>query len=393
MALRSERDRSPRGKGHAIPQPGLAPNFPLGPPTSRPWREGAITRVNELDAILRWLVQQPDVPAPETLVQAVDRHLGIAREAAQSDHHVWRSLTGATLERAASNIDAAEAHLLRIAGDDYLRGQMPSFLAHVGRHLAQSDPRRVAIEEIATSPAAPKGRAVLNGFSSSPAITDQQRNRIVAAVRAASSEAVREQLRACSFRNVLVVTALILMLLASGVALLGFLDPARVPLCFSPSQDGSITVVCPTATSKEEIPTAQAGTGTTPEQSLSDIDDVIRATADPFDVFTVEALGLVAAALASAVALRGLRGSSEPFGLPLALALLKLPSGALTAVLGLLLMRGGFVPGLSALDTSAQILAWAVLFGYAQQVFTRLVDQQAHTILDSIRSKRTKPED
>jgi hypothetical protein len=46
-------------------------------------------------------------------------------------------------------------------------------------------------------------------------------------------------------------------------------------------------------------------------------------------------------------------------------------------------MRGQFVPGLSALDTSAQILAWALVFGYAQQLFTRLVDQQGQTALDS----------
>jgi hypothetical protein len=59
--------------------------------------------------------------------------------------------------------------------------------------------------------------------------------------------------------------------------------------------------------------------------------------------------------------------------------------GAVTAVLGLLLMRRQFVPGLSALDTSAQILAWALVFGYAQQLFTRLVDQQAHAVLDGVR--------
>jgi hypothetical protein len=43
------------------------------------------------------------------------------------------------------------------------------------------------------------------------------------------------------------------------------------------------------------------------------------------------------------------------------------------------------VPGLSAPDTSAQILAWALVSGYAQQLFTRLVDQQAHTVLQTVR--------
>ena len=63
---------------------------------------------------------------------------------------------------------------------------------------------------------------------------------------------------------------------------------------------------------------------------------------------------------------------------------LKLPTGALTAVLGLLLMRGQFVPGLSNLDTSAQIVAWAVVFGYAQQLFTRLVDERGQAVLQAV---------
>jgi len=103
------------------------------------------------------------------------------------------------------------------------------------------------------------------------------------------------------------------------------------------------------------------------------------------DVLLVELVGLAAAAVAAAAAIRKIRGSSEPHGLPVALAVLKLPTGAVTALLGILLMRGGFVPGLSALDTSAQILAWALVFGYAQQLFTRLVDQRADSVLQSVR--------
>jgi hypothetical protein len=116
-----------------------------------------------------------------------------------------------------------------------------------------------------------------------------------------------------------------------------------------------------------------------------DVDDVVKRTAGPADLLAVELIGLTAAAEAAATALRGIRGSSEPYGLPVALATLKLPMGAVTAFLGLLLMRGQFVPGLSALDTSAQILAWAPVFGYAQQLFTRLVDQQAHNVLGAVR--------
>ena len=68
-----------------------------------------------------------------------------------------------------------------------------------------------------------------------------------------------------------------------------------------------------------------------------------------------------------------------------AVAVLALPPGAVTALLGLLLMRSGFVSGLTAPDTSAQILAWALVSGYGRQLFTQLVDQQADSVLQAVR--------
>ena len=68
----------------------------------------------------------------------------------------------------------------------------------------------------------------------------------------------------------------------------------------------------------------------------------------------------------------------------MALVALKLPTGALTALLGLLLINGGFIPGLSALDSSGQILASALVFGAAQQLVTGLVDKKAQSVLDSV---------
>lgn len=43
---------------------------------------------------------------------------------------------------------------------------------------------------------------------------------------------------------------------------------------------------------------------------------------------------------------------------------------------------------MSALDTSGQIIAWAIVLGYAQQLFTHFVDQQAQTVLNSVRGKQ-----
>ena len=149
---------------------------------------------------------------------------------------------------------------------------------------------------------------------------------------------------------------------------------------------GLAVVVCPTAQSAP-FPTSSASPSDpqTLATQLEDVDDAVARTVTPQDLFIVELVGLAAAAVAAAGAIRGIRGSSERQGLPVALAVLKLPTGAMTAFLGLLLMRGQFVPGLSALDTSAQILAWALVFGYAQQLLTRLVDRQGQTVLDSVR--------
>jgi len=211
---------------------------------------------------------------------------------------------------------------------------------------------------------------------------EEERGKIVTTVRAASSAALREHVRLRSFRNVVVVTALLMALLAIGVALTGFFRPTLIPLCFAPEESGKAVVVCPTAQSEPFIP---AGGEPQPGVPVRDIDNVVEDTAKPQDLIVVELVGLTAAAIATAAAIRRIKGSSERYGLPVALAALKLPTGAITAFLGLLLMRGQFVPGLSALDTSAQILAWALVFGYAQQLFTRLVDQQGQTVLDNVR--------
>ena len=98
-------------------------------------------------------------------------------------------------------------------------------------------------------------------------------------------------------------------------------------------------------------------------------------------------LGLLGGGLSAAVFLRGLQGTSTPYDVPVALALLKLPSGALSALVGLLFVLGEFIPGLSQLDNQPQILAYAFLFGIAQQLITGSVDRQAQAILTKVPSK------
>jgi hypothetical protein len=323
------------------------------------------------------------------------------------------------LERATSNLDAAEALLLNIASPGYLLGQMPSLLNDIRRHLIPTDPRRQELERIGQrvgvkdadhplvnqpgehrlqgrqlerivqQPEAQDRDRMLRNLLQEQVLAEgiekyhreriiqEERGKIVTALRGARSAALREQLRIRSFSMTLGATIAAMTVLAVGVAIMGYRNPTAVPLCFAPEESGQPTeVVCPTAVS-----------GPIPEGTVTgqELDRAIQQAVRRNDLLLIELLGLTAAAVAAAVAIRNIHGSSEALHLPVLLAVLKLPTGAITAFLGLLLMRGQFVPGLSALDTSAQILAWALVFGYAQQLFTRFVDRQGQTVLESVR--------
>jgi hypothetical protein len=374
-------------------EPDIIGIGPVGGPVRVAWREATLTRAEELEALCAWVRPKDPEENDEILVKAIQRHLDAARDAARraklDPHRRFRIFrNGPLLERAISNLDAVEAHLLTLAPVDYILGQMPCLLRHVQCHLPSTDPRRQEFDRIAQRLGIkdPDHPLVQNPKDQSPEdkkkTIKEERRTIINIVRAASSAALREQIRLRSFRNVVVVTTMLMALLAIGVALTGFFLPKLFPLCFAPEEAGEAVVVCPTTQSEPFIPSQAGGE---PQAGAVSTGKKIADTAQPQDLIVVELVGLTAAAVATAAAIRTIKGSSERYHLPVALAVLKLPTGAITAFLGLLLMRGQFVPGLTALDTSAQILAWALVFGYAQQLFTRLVDRQGQTVLEDVR--------
>ena len=178
-----------------------------------------------------------------------------------------------------------------------------------------------------------------------------------------------EYTRLGDFRNIILLTAAIISGFMWILAFVVAANPQTLPLCFMPTassavptgeQPGGPGTVCPSGAGQ---PTS-AG-----------------------DVLIVAGLGALGGGLAALLTIRNLRGTSTPYSLPVALAVLKVPAGALTAVAGLLLLGGGFAPGFSNLDSQRQILAYALVFGYAQQLATRLVDDRAQSVLDRVPSK------
>lgn len=343
--------------------------FPIGGPASSAWREQAFSRAGDYRFLARLLLPRGTAYEREVLA-ALERKIDAAENVPGWPRRLIDFLTGAGVERTNSQLDSVETDLLRLMPDPYLRGQLPNLVAHVQDHLPEGDPRRTEVETVAEA---------VRGRAPNTPLRDLERDQVVGAVRAASLEARRSIRRVRSFRNVLLVSALILSLCVAGITLLGVLAPEKIPLCFTPETVDSVNVVCPTETLSLEA----SGSGTV-MPSQQELDKNMRDTANAWDMPLIEIVGLLSAALAGALALRSIRGTSTPYSLPVAVAVLKLPSGALTAVIGLLLMRGGFVPGLSALDSSAQIIAWAIVFGYSQQILTRLVDRQANSVLENV---------
>lgn len=328
-------------------------------------REGLGSRISELEALLRSKTVRTDLPAREQALAAeAFQELEKAKSTLHHEHR--RRIPGAHLAVARAHFDAAYGLMLRLSALEDVTAMMPGLVAYVREHLPVNDERRVQVEEISL--------AVRSGTP----LKDVQREVVVDAVAVARQSHLREDLRVRSFTYVLYGMTAALTVLVILVAVFGILAPHTVPLCFSSRG----AVVCPTAS---DMP---AGTGAEPR---GDVDDLFAQVASRWDYPVVALVGTVAAAVAAATSLRRIRGTSTPYNLPVALALLKLPTGALTAVLGLLLMRGEFIPGLTSLDSSAQIIAWAVVFGYAQQLFTKLVDNQAQSVLNSVGGPHNTP--
>ncbi|MFG2197162.1 hypothetical protein [Streptomyces sp. NPDC048639] len=332
-----------------------------------PWeqKEAILARVTELEAILEAVAKgaRKDEDRKNVAPAYAAKARGELRQAkGVLEHKAHPAMRRrAHLGVAQSHVDAAVNLIVWLAPEDDVKAMLPQMVALVEEHFDNSDPRRIRVAEIA--------REIDEGRGG---VDPSQRAFLAETVSLARRLLRRETLRVRSFVRIVVLVTGSLVAAAIAIAVLGFQYKTAVPLCFVPENMGEYRVVCPTNDSGSEKTPIPPNT------------TQIEKTAQPEDYLVVEIAGCVAATISSAASLRRIRGTALPYNVPLVLAALKLPTGALTAVLGLLLMRGGFVPGLSALDSTAQIIAWAIIFGYSQQLFTKFVDSQGQALLDSV---------
>lgn len=338
-----------------------------------PWAQRTLAHINELRALADCAEEQLGNSTCRKLVVEAKARLDDAENAVRGSSWFWR---GSAVDGALANMNAAHVLLLQSFPRREVRALLPELAAEVEGHLQPDDRRRMSALAVAGEAAAPPGaneEELRDGTARTPTVV--QRRILAEAMRAAHRAQEDEVVRERSFCHLVYKWAAGLAAVAIVVGVLGFLFPRVLPLCFYPplaTAPPKTGVVCPTLGHRA---TALPQPFPTPDYV---------PPAQPWDYLVVELAGLVAAAVSGAASLHQLKGPATASDVPTALAVLKLPTGALTAVLGLLLMSGRFVPGLTALDTSVQIISWAVVFGAGQQLLTRFVDERGIAVMRAV---------
>ena len=281
------------------------------------------------------------------------RHLDAAKkEIKKRPWHegLWRRITKDDVLAAQANVNEAEVELTKLLKGRELKNRVPQILSKAREHLSLGDPDRHRLEE--------QWDRIDDGR---PHLSSKAKGVAAETLHAANTAEQQDKIRVRSFTRILICTIAMLCTLAVGFGVWASLSHDVANLFCFPSENMVPVRVCPSG----------------------------RNLADGGDVFLIEFMGMFAAALAGAAALNKMRGNSSPYHVSVLLLLLRLPVGAMSAVLGILLVSGAFFPGLTSLDTGAQIIAWAAAFGILQEAVTRAVDKQGRELLEGL----TPPEE
>jgi hypothetical protein len=321
-------------------------------PRKRIWVQHVAVESDVLGARLEAVRAHGLPPDGVAVAEGVEDLISRARNAALREDPIpghWLNLWRGTLVEAAyRNLHAARAQIVDLYDESELQAEVPSAVARAQATMHREDPRCIAAGDLNKLPFPLRRARLRRLIEDSYEATDLQHARLR------------------SFRNIVLISALLMTLLVAATVWVVSVNPSVLPLCFPNEVSAGRAIVesglnCPTRSD----------------------------TTDPSggDVLIVALLGLLGGALGATISVRNLRGTSTPYDVPVALAMLKVPLGAFTAILGLVAIRGDFIPGLSVLDSQEQILAYALVLGFAQQVFTRLLDRQAQSLLSDLPSR------
>lgn len=251
----------------------------------------------------------------------------------------WYS--GAAMETASASLQRASEMLLMIQSPAALASELPDIMAAFESNLAPDDPRSMELK-----PALVQASQVLLDEHGPGDVTEGLRAQLRAARRAANAVSDAAQASVRRWRNALVWAGVWVALLALAVA----------------GVDALVT---------DFLSLAPGG---------------MKTDAQPVEPWSVELVGAGGGALAALLALTRFSGFTDPFGLPTTQALLRIPTAAATSLFGVVLMQTAALDVLRPQE-GTKVLAFAFVFGYAQEPLLRMVDRQAGKVLNPARDK------
>lgn len=98
-------------------------------------------------------------------------------------------------------------------------------------------------------------------------------------------------------------------------------------------------------------------------------------------LLTIELWGAFGGTIGALVAVRRLRGHNTPLSMGVALVAIKLPAGALVALFIVLILQAGVVTDIDIVTKANQLAAYAAIFGFAEEAATRWADRKAAELL------------
>jgi len=307
--------------------------------TEPTWVSAVRSSADRLEAELRRVAattegKPPDLAiAHEAIVrarEAADRPFANRRHRLRRFGAWW---TGNDVDGAWAALHTAGQALLGLQTEASVRAQLGDIAASIVTELSSKDIRR-------------KGYLNTVEECAKPAHTIDEADRAqLRAIRQAcdgSADAAHGDARA--FRNTLVVIGFVLAVLLGVVAIFGFAD--------------------------NNFRTLFAGTTGSSRWYVAELAIVAS----------------LAGFTAAIVSLQQYSGYQYNYGLSFVQAFLKAGTGGATGLMGVVLVQSGTVKALNT-QRGAGVFAIAVVFGYAQYLFTRLVDRQANAVLSSAGSR------
>jgi IPT/TIG domain len=314
------------------------------------WVASVNSTAHRLTGELQQALSQDPPPDDEASKQTIERAIEQATYHAQRRRLIvsnrpfrrlrsmWRRIadwwTGAEADQAWAELHTANQALLATQASAVVKSQLADMAATVVTALDPTDLRRKGYLDTLQL-LAPACRDI------SPA--DRAQLRAIRQVCDSSADGGHADARA--FRNMMILVGSFLAAVLAIVAIIAWLDPGFRSI-FAAAQ-------------------------TNPNR---------------WYVFQLELIASLSGLTGAVLSLKNYTGFQYSYGLPFVQAFLKGTTGAATGLFGVVLVRSGITSSLS-LKPGASTFAVAIVFGYAQYLFTRLVDQQANAALKSAGSR------